>query len=126
MAWEIASDSQSRCARVFKGNLIVPSDSRYDAARKVFNAAIDKYPALIAQCADACDVARALGLARERGLVVAVRGGGHSVAGHSVCDGGVVIDLSLMNTVHVDPVCRTACAGPGVTWAELDTATQQY
>jgi FAD/FMN-containing dehydrogenase len=104
----------------------VPGHPDYDQAREVFNAMHDKRPAAIARCASAEDVARAVNFAREHGLVAAVRSGGHSVAGLSVCEGGLVIDLSGMKRVEVDPAARTARAGGGVLWGEFDVATQEY
>jgi hypothetical protein len=106
--------------------LLRPGDPGYDEARKVWNGAIDRRPALIARCAGAGDVAAALRLGRERGLPIAVRGGGHSVSGLSVNDGGLVIDLSPMRAVVVDPRTHTARAGAGVLWGELDAATQEH
>jgi FAD/FMN-containing dehydrogenase len=106
--------------------LIDPGHREYDQARKVWNGAIDRRPALIARCADASDVSTALRLARERDLEVAVRGGGHGVAGLAVNDGGLVIDLSPMKGIAVDPERRTARAGAGVLWGELDAAAQAH
>jgi FAD/FMN-containing dehydrogenase len=106
--------------------LLAPGDPGYDDARTVWNGAIDKRPALIARCARAADVAAALRLARERELEIAVRGGGHGVAGLAVNDGGLVVDLSPMRQVAVDPEGRTASAGAGVLWGELDAATQAH
>jgi FAD/FMN-containing dehydrogenase len=106
--------------------LIRPGDPLYDEARKVWNGAIDRRPALIARCADAQDVVDALQLGRERELEIAVRGGGHGVAGLAVNDGGLVIDLSPMKAITVDAERRTATAGPGVLWGELDAATQGH
>ena len=102
------------------GRVVVPDDADYDVFRGSFNGMIDRRPARIAVCATVGDVRRALVAAREEGLPVAIRGGGHSIAGHSVCDGGVVIDLRAMKEVIVDPVARTASAGGGVTWEEFD------
>jgi hypothetical protein len=110
----------------FRGALLRPGEEGYDEARRVWNGAIDRRPALIARCAGADDVVEAIRFARERDLVVSVRGGGHSVAGHAVCDGGVMIDLSLMKAVGVDPDARTARAAGGLLWSELDRATQRY
>jgi hypothetical protein len=109
----------------FRGALLRPGEEGYDEARRVWNGAIDRRPALIARCAGADDVVAAVRFARERDLLVAVRGGGHAVAGHAVCDGGMMIDLSLMKAVRVDPAARVARAAGGVLWGELDRATQQ-
>src|SRR5215217_6215644 len=109
----------------FRGALLQPEEEGYDEARRVWNGAIDRYPALIARCVGADDVVAAMRFARERDLLVSVRGGGHAVAGHAVCDGGLMIDLSLMKAIRVDPVGRTARASGGVLWRELDLATQQ-
>jgi FAD/FMN-containing dehydrogenase len=109
----------------FRGALLRRGEEGYDEARRIWNGAIDRRPALIARCAGADDVAHALRFARERELPVSVRGGGHAVAGHAVVDGGVMIDLSLMKAISVDPAARTARAAGGVLWGELDRATQQ-
>jgi FAD/FMN-containing dehydrogenase len=106
--------------------LLRPGDHEYDEARKVWNGAIDRQPALIARCSSPADVAFALRLGRELDLPLAVRGGGHSVAGLCVNDDGLVIDLSPMRAIEVDPHTRTATAGGGVLWGELDAATQAY
>ena len=110
----------------FRGALLRPGEEGYDEARRPWNGAVDRRPALIARCAGADDVQAALRFARERELPVSVRGGGHSVLGHSVCDGGVMIDLSHMKAVSVDPAARVARAAGGVVWSELDLATQRY
>lgn len=110
----------------FVGGVVLSGDPAYDEARTVFNAAIDRHPAVIAQCAGAEDIAGALRFARAQGLEVAVRGGGHSVAGMSVAEGGLVIDLRRLNTVLVDPGARTARVGGGATMSHLDRATEPH
>jgi FAD/FMN-containing dehydrogenase len=110
----------------FRGALLRPGEEGYDEARRVWNGAIDRRPALIARCAGADDVAAAVRFAREQDLMVSVRGGGHAVAGHAVCDGGLMIDLSLLQAVRVDPGSRIARAAGGVLWGRLDGATQQH
>ncbi len=110
----------------FRGRLIGPSDADYDEARAVYNAMIDKRPALIARCADADDVATAVGFARDHGLLLAVRGGGHNGPGLGTCDDGVVIDLSLLRDVEVDPGNKTVRVGGGCTWSDVDTATNEH
>ena len=110
----------------FAGALIRPGDTGYDDARAVWNGAVDRRPRLIARCSSAADVAAAIGYARDRGLPVAVRGGGHSVAGTAVCDDGLVIDLSAMKRITVDPAARTATVQAGTLWGELDSAAQAF
>jgi FAD/FMN-containing dehydrogenase len=107
----------------FRGALLRPGEEGYDEARRIWNGAIDRRPALIARCAGADDVVEAIAFARERDLPVSVRGGGHAVAGHAVCDDGVMIDLSLMKAVRIDPDARTARAAGGALWADLDRAS---
>jgi FAD/FMN-containing dehydrogenase len=106
--------------------LIRPDDSAYDEARTVFNAMIDKRPAVIARCASPADVVDALALARSEGYEVAVRAGGHSVAGMSVNDGGLVVDVRPLSTVDVDPDARQARVGAGATWSMFDRAAQEH
>ena len=108
----------------FRGALLRPGDEGYDHARRTWNGAIDRHPALIARCAGADDVQHAVRFARERDLAITVRGGGHSVMGHAVADGAVMIDLSLLKGVTVDG--RTARAAGGVLWSEFDLATQRH
>ncbi len=110
----------------FRGQLIREGDSEYDEARQVWNAMIDKRPALIARCTDVADVMAALAFAREMGLPVAIRGAGHNIAGNALCDGGVVIDQSGMKAVRVDPEARRAWVEPGATLGDLDHATQAF
>ena len=109
-----------------RGQVLVPGETGYDDARRVWNGTVDRKPVLIARCADVADVQRALGFAVEHDLPVAVRGGGHSVAGFSTCDDGVLIDLGLMRTVSVDAHARVARAEPGVTGGDFDRATQKH
>ncbi len=108
------------------GELIVLGDDTYESARRVWNGMIDKYPALIAHCVDVADVVMAVQFARDQNLEVAVRGGGHSFAGNGTCDGGLVIDLSPMKRVQVDPVRRTASVQAGVTLGECLHETQKF
>jgi FAD/FMN-containing dehydrogenase len=110
----------------FGGRLIGPDDSDYDEARSLFNAMIDKRPALIARCATAGDVTKAVAFAREHGLPIAIRGGAHNGAGLGSVDDGVVIDLSLMRDVEFDPEARTVRVGGGCTWGEVDAATNEH
>jgi FAD/FMN-containing dehydrogenase len=109
-----------------RGQLLRPGDGGYDEARKVWNAMIDRYPALIARCAGVADIIAVVDFAREHGLLVSVRGGGHNVAGNAVCDGGLMIDLSPMRGICVDPRKGTVWAEAGVTWGELDHETQAF
>jgi hypothetical protein len=110
----------------FRGELIQPTDAAYDCARKVYNGMIDKRPELIARCADVADVMAAVHFGRENELVTAIRGGGHNGAGLGTCDGGLVIDLSGMKGVRVDPASRTARVGAGCVWGEVDHATHAF
>jgi FAD/FMN-containing dehydrogenase len=113
-------------AATFAGDLLKPSDADYDEVRKVHNGLVDKRPALIARCRGVADVVSAVNLTRRLGLEVAVRGGGHNVAGRATIDGGIMIDLSPMKGIHVDPKSRTAWAQGGVTWGELNRETQLH
>ena len=110
----------------FRGRLIGPSDKDYDEARALYNGMIDKRPKLIARCVDAADVLAAVNYGRESKLLLAIRGGGHSGPGLGSCDGGLVIDLSQMRSVRVDPVTRTVRVDPGCTAADLDHATHAF
>ena len=120
-----ASTAREELGR-FSGTLIGPEDGEYGEARKVFNAMIDRRPALIARCANPDDVAAAVGFARDHELRLAVRGGSHNGAGLGTCDDGVVIDLSLLRDVEVDPEARTVRVGGGCTWGEVDRATNEH
>jgi FAD/FMN-containing dehydrogenase len=110
-------------AALFSGRLLRPGDDGYEEARRVHNGLIDKRPALIARCRGTADVADAIALAREAGLEISVRGGGHNVGGRAVTDGGLMIDLAEMKGVHVDPDAGTVRAQGGVTWAEFNRET---
>lgn len=108
------------------GEILRPGDPGYDDARRVWNGTVDRRPAMIARCRSTDDVAVAVRMATSCGLEIAVRGGGHSIPGHSVCEGGLMIDLSPMKRVRVDPVAQTASAQPGLLWGEYDAATQAH
>jgi FAD/FMN-containing dehydrogenase len=110
----------------FGGELLGPQDAGYDESRRLWNGAIDKRPALIARCTGAADVRAGIEYARASGLPLAVRGGGHGVAGTASCDGGLVVDLSPMKDVRVDPGSRSAWVQAGLLWGELDQATQRF
>jgi FAD/FMN-containing dehydrogenase len=109
-----------------RGTLIQPTDPTYDSARAVYNAMIDRKPALIARCADTADVIAAVTFARTHHLLLAIRGGGHNGPGLGTCDGGIVIDLSLMNGVRVDPTAQTVRVEGGATWGDVDHATHAF
>jgi FAD/FMN-containing dehydrogenase len=128
MATDIAVDRTdlSELRTRFTGELVRPFDPTYDEQRRVWNGSIDRFPALIARCSGVADVIAAVRFARSSGLPVAVRGGGHSLPGLSVCDGGIVIDLGPMKRIRVDPEARTARVQAGVLWGELDRETQAY
>jgi FAD/FMN-containing dehydrogenase len=109
-----------------RGRLLRPGDDAYDEARRLWNGMFDRRPAMIARCAGTADVVRAVNFGREHRLPLAVRGGGHSFPGHSVCDGSLVIDLSAMKGIRVDPVARTARAEAGAKWIDFDHETQAF
>lgn len=125
---EVLLDEQtiSEFRQAFRGELIQPGDKRYDEARKVYNAMIDRRPGLIARCTDVADVITAVNFGRENNLLVSIRGGGHNAGGLGVCDGGLVIDLSRINYTRVDPAARTVRVGGGCTWADVDHATHPF
>jgi hypothetical protein len=121
-----ADEARRELAGNFGGELIGPDDSGYDEARKVYNGMIDRRPGLIARCTSTADVAKAIAAARRNDLLLAIRGGGHNGAGLGTCDDGLVIDLSPLKSVEVDPEARTARVGGGCTWGEVDTATGEH
>ncbi len=109
-----------------QGTVRTPGDAGYDEARAVWNGTIDRHPALIVSAQTIENVQQVIAFAQQHEIVLAVRGGGHSFAGHSTCDGGIVLDLAPMRHLRVDPARRLAMAGPGLRWADLDAATQQH
>jgi len=110
----------------FRGEVVSPGDEAYDDARKIWNAMIDKHPALIVRCITTSDVVLAVNFARDNELLLAVRGGGHNIAGSAMCDDGIVIDLSQMKAASVDPVARRVTIEGGATLADLDASTQAH
>ena len=112
--------------RGFNGEILFPGNAAYEQARKIWNAMIDKHPAVIARCATTADVVRSVNFARDNSLVLAIRGGGHNIAGNAMCDGGLVVDLSRMKAAYVDPAARRVTIEGGATLADLDAATQAH
>ena len=109
----IAQDTLAALRARLRGSLVLPGEEGYDAARSIWNAMIDRRPALVVRCHGAADVLTALRFARDEKLLLAVRSGGHNIAGNAVCDGGLLVDLSLMRSVRVDPISGTARVEPG-------------
>jgi len=112
--------------RGFYGQALLPGDAGYDSARRIWNASIDKHPGLIARCSEAADVVRAVKFSRANDLLVAVKSGGHNVAGRALCDDGIVIDLSAMNGVSVDPELRTVRVQAGALLGDVDRETHPH
>lgn len=123
---QLGEEALGAFADKFQGELLSAGDAGYEEARAIWNAMIDRQPAVIAGCTGTADVVKAVNFARQNDLLLSVRGGGHNVAGNAVCDDGLMIDLSQMNGVHVNPEQRTARAGPGATLGDLDRETQLY
>lgn len=123
---EIRDTDLQELRTAFRGRLIEPCHAGFEEARRVWNGTIDRRPALIAQCSGTADVIAAVTFASRRGLLVSVRGGGHSIPGHSVCDAGLMIDLSVMRGVMVDPLQRTARAQGGALWGDVDHESQAF
>jgi FAD/FMN-containing dehydrogenase len=123
---DVQSVTMNQLRADLRGQVIEPADEGYDAARKVFNAMIDRRPAAIARCVDVGDVITAVNFARTQGLTIAIRSGGHNGGGLGVCDDGLVIDLSSMKGTHVDVVARTVRAQAGCTWGDIDHATHAF
>lgn len=122
----VSESAAQQLKKHLRGELVLPGDAAFDATRKVWNRTIDKRPALIARCLGTLDVVRCVEFAREHNLRVAVRGGGHNIAGKSLCDDGLLIDLSSMKGIHVDPVKKTARAQAGLRLGEFDRETQLF
>ena len=122
----VVEEQINQLAADFSGRLLQPGDAGYDEARRIHNGLIDKRPALIARCRNAGDVARVVPFAIEHGLEIAVRGGGHNVAGRAVTEGGLMIDLAEMKGIEVDPDARTARAEGGVTWNEFNAVAGEH
>jgi FAD/FMN-containing dehydrogenase len=123
---EITQDVVSALRAKVRGTVALPGEDGYDVARTIWNAMIDRRPGLVVRCLGAADVINAVTLARDENLLLAVRGGGHNIAGNAVCDGGLLIDLSLMRSVRVDPASNTARVEPGATLADFDKEAQQF
>ena len=123
---ELDSEALRKLEGSLRGELIHPRHPSYDAARVVYNAMVDKRPAAIVRCKEISDIVRAIDFARSHNLIVAVRGGGHNVAGKAICDDGLVIDLSVMKGIQVDPTVSLARAEGGLTWGEFDRETQAF
>lgn len=122
----VADAPLTEFVRGLRGAALSPSDAGYDEARRVFNAMVDRRPGLVVRPLDAADVQHAIRFARRHQVLVSIRGGGHSAPGHAVCDDGLLIDLSRMRRIVVDPEARVAVAEGGVTWGEFDAETQRY
>ena len=123
---EVPTEVLERLRSGWRGSILLPGEAGYDDARTVWNAMIDKRPRLILRCAGVADVLRAIRFGRDYGLLMAIKGAGHNIAGSAVCDGGLMVDLSPMKSVHVDPWSSTAQVEPGVTLGELDLETQAF
>jgi FAD/FMN-containing dehydrogenase len=123
---ELGDGAAQRLREGFDGTVLEAGDAGYEDARSIFNSMIERRPAVIAQCAGPDDVAAAIAFGRDSGLEIAVRSGGHSVAGASLTDGGLVVDLRNLNSVEVDPDARTATVAGGATWSDVDRATQPH
>ena len=123
---KLTSETIKQFRGAIRGKVIIPGDAEYDHARQIWNAMIDKRPAVIARCIATSDVVHAVNFARDNGLLLAVRGGGHNIAGNAICDDGLVIDLSTMKAARVDPATRRVTIEGGATLADLDAATQAH
>ncbi|WP_439375353.1 FAD-binding oxidoreductase [Bradyrhizobium sp. DASA03120] len=122
----LESDAIAAFRQTLRGHVCLAEEPGYDEARTIWNAMVDRYPGAVVRCRGAADIIRAVRFAREHGLLIAVRGGGHNIAGNAVCDGGLLIDLSLMRSVRVDPFHRTAQVEPGATLGDFDKEAQAF
>jgi FAD/FMN-containing dehydrogenase len=122
----VGGDALAALRQTLRGELCLPGEMGYDEARTIWNAMIDRHPGAVVRCRGAADIIHAVRFAREHGLLLAVRGGGHNIAGNAVCEGGLLIDLSLMRSVRVDPFHRTARVEPGATLGEFDKEAQAF
>ena len=122
----LGTDTVASFCQTLRGNVCLPQDAGYDEARTIWNAMINRHPGAVVRCRGAADIVAAVRFAREHGLLLAVRGGGHNIAGNAVCEGGLLIDLSLMRSVRVDPASRTARVEPGATLGDFDKEAQAF
>jgi FAD/FMN-containing dehydrogenase len=122
----IPQDTVAALRGKLRGTVALPGEDGYDAARSIWNAMVDRRPGLVVRCLGAADVINAVKLARDEKLLVAVRSGGHNIAGNAVCDAGLLIDLSLMKSVRIDPAAGTARVEPGATLADFDKEAQEF
>lgn len=122
----LGSDTLDALRQTLRGVVCLPQEAGYDEARTIWNAMIDRYPGAVIRCRGAADIMRAVTFAREHGALLAMRAGGHNIAGNAVCEGGLLLDLSLMRGIRVDPVRRTARVEPGATLGDLDRETQAF
>jgi FAD/FMN-containing dehydrogenase len=122
----LGSETLDALRQTLRGNLCLAQEAGYDEARTIWNAMIDRHPGAVVRCRGAADIIRAVRFAREHGLLLAVRGGGHNIAGNAVCEGGLLIDLSPMRSVRIDPARRTARVEPGATLGEFDKEAQAF
>ena len=125
-AANVTTHAVKKLQQLIQGKVLIEGDNDYNTARKVWNGMIDRKPAFIVQCINSNDIIESVNFARKNNLPLSVKGGGHNVAGNAVCEEGVMIDLSKMKAIHIDPVKRTAIAEPGVLWNEFDKATQEF
>src|SRR5262252_4169359 len=122
----LEGDAIAALHQTLRGNVCLAEEPGYDEARTIWNAMIDRHPGAVVRCKGAADIMRAVRFAREHGLLLAVRGGGHNIAGNAVCEGGLLIDLSQMRSVRVDAGRRTARVEPGITLGEFDKEAQAF